>query len=95
MSGWSVTSATSRGSDWPPPAPTASGHRAAGPRSQAAESAGGRWVFDGAGSITGSLHMTGEDAVSTVEPERFVDMVASELAVLDRRPRRLGSVSAR
>lgn len=52
----------------------------------AAEETTGRWAFDGAGSITGSLHLVGEGAVSTIEPERFVELVAAELALLDDGP---------
>jgi hypothetical protein len=45
-----------------------------------------RWMFDGAGSITGSLHLVGAGAVSGVEPERFVELLTAELALLDDRP---------
>jgi hypothetical protein len=55
-------------------------------RLTAAEEATGRWSFDGAGSITGSLHLMGPDATSTIEPERFLDLVSAELAVLDEGP---------
>jgi hypothetical protein len=51
----------------------------------AAEGAGGRWVFDGAGSITGGLHLVG-DATSTIEPQRFLDSVCGQLATLDGGP---------
>jgi hypothetical protein len=49
------------------------------------ESAGG-WVFDGAGSITGELHMVDDEALSTIEPERFLQLLRAELATLDRGP---------
>ncbi len=51
----------------------------------AAEGAGGRWVFDGAGSITGALHLSGE-VTSTIDPERFLEAVCGQLATLDRGP---------
>ncbi len=51
----------------------------------AAETSSGRWRFDGAASVSGALHLVG-GAASTIEPERFVDMVASELARLDDGP---------
>jgi hypothetical protein len=55
-------------------------------RLTATEEASARWSFDGAGSITGSLHLVGPDAVSTIEAERFIDLVGAELAVLDDGP---------
>jgi len=48
----------------------------------AAERAGVRWVFDGAGAITGALHLVGE-APSTLAPERFEEVVRRHLEVLD------------
>ncbi|HXQ61846.1 MAG TPA: DUF6687 family protein [Acidimicrobiales bacterium] len=51
----------------------------------AAETAACRWAFDGAGSVSGSLHPIG-DAASTIEPERFVELVRGELATLDDGP---------
>ncbi len=51
----------------------------------AAEKSAGRWAFDGAASIVGALHMVG-DATSTIEPERFIDMVRAELTTLDEGP---------
>ncbi len=51
----------------------------------AVEGAAGRWVFDGAGSITGGLHLVG-DAASTIEPGRFLESVRGELATLDGGP---------
>lgn len=55
-------------------------------RLTAAEEAAGRWLFDGAGSITGSLHLVGADARSTMDPERFVELVGAELDALDGGP---------
>jgi hypothetical protein len=46
----------------------------------------GRWVFDGAGAITGALHLVAEDSVSTIEPERFIETLRQELAILDKGP---------
>jgi hypothetical protein len=51
----------------------------------AAERSSGRWMFDGAASVTGSLHLVG-GATSTIEPERFLDMVGAELTRLDDGP---------
>jgi hypothetical protein len=50
-----------------------------------AETADGRWVFDGAGSITGSLHLVGE-APSTIEPDRLLEAVRTHLDTLDHGP---------
>ncbi len=47
-----------------------------------AETTGGRWVFDGAGAITGALHLA-EGRSSTLEPEHVVDMVCARLDTLD------------
>jgi len=52
----------------------------------AAEAASARWTFDGAGSITGSLHLIGDDTTTTLEPRRIVDMISGALAALDRGP---------
>jgi hypothetical protein len=72
--------------------------RLAGPRPRArvdlerlaqvlsAAEATARWRFDGAGSITGSLHLVGAGAVSGVEPECFVELLTTELAQLDDGP---------
>jgi hypothetical protein len=49
------------------------------------EATGGRWLFDGAGSITGSLHMVG-DAGSTIDPGRFLELLYGELAAEDTGP---------
>jgi hypothetical protein len=46
----------------------------------------GGWVFDGAGSITGELHRVDAEAPSTIEPERFLQLIRAELATLDRGP---------
>ncbi len=50
-----------------------------------AETAGGRWVFDGAGAITGALHLAG-GARSTLDPEHVVDVVCRHLEYLDAGP---------
>jgi hypothetical protein len=50
-----------------------------------AETAGGRWVFDGAGAITGALHLD-EGATSTLDPEEVVAMVCRRLEDLDAGP---------
>jgi hypothetical protein len=47
-----------------------------------AESAGARWVFDGAGAITGALHVAG-GAPSTLDPEHVVDVVCGAFEALD------------
>jgi hypothetical protein len=52
----------------------------------AAETAPSRWIFDGAGSVSGALHLSGDDAVSTIEPEHFVDVLSHQLAILDQGP---------
>jgi hypothetical protein len=46
------------------------------------ESAGARWVFDGAGAITGALHVAGA-APSTLDPEHVVDVVCGAFEALD------------
>jgi hypothetical protein len=51
----------------------------------AAETASGRWVFDGAGSITGALHLVGGHQ-TTIEPDRFLDSVCAQLEALDNGP---------
>jgi len=50
-----------------------------------AEAAGARWVFDGAGAITGALHLAGE-APSTLDPEGVVEVVSERLEALDHGP---------
>jgi hypothetical protein len=47
-----------------------------------AEGAGGRWVFDGAGALTGALHLAGGEA-STLDPEDVLDLVCQRLTLLD------------
>jgi hypothetical protein len=49
------------------------------------ETSGGRWVFDGAGAITGALHLA-PGARSTLDPEHVVDEVCETLEVLDAGP---------
>jgi len=51
-----------------------------------AEEGSSRWRFDGAGSITGSLHLVGGDMTTTIEPNRLIEMVRAQLALLDRGP---------
>lgn len=46
----------------------------------------GRWVFDGAGAIRGALHMAAEESVTTIEPNRLIEMMREELAALDAGP---------
>jgi len=50
-----------------------------------AERAGARWVFDGAGAITGALHLA-EGAPSTHDPEHVVEVVCRHLEYLDAGP---------
>jgi hypothetical protein len=50
-----------------------------------AEPAGARWVFDGAGAITGALHVAERDT-SSLDPERVVEIVGRHLEVLDAGP---------
>ncbi len=50
-----------------------------------AETAGGRWVFDGAGAITGALHMA-PGSVSTLDPDDVVDRACDVFEDLDARP---------
>jgi hypothetical protein len=50
-----------------------------------AEPAGARWVFDGAGAITGALHVADRDT-SSLDPERVVEVVGRHLEVLDAGP---------
>jgi hypothetical protein len=50
-----------------------------------AETGGARWVFDGAGAITGALHVAGGGA-STLDPERVVEVVRGHLETLDSGP---------
>ena len=50
-----------------------------------AETAGARWVFDGAGAITGALHVAERDT-SSLDPERVVEIVGRHLEVLDAGP---------
>ena len=49
-----------------------------------AERAGARWVFDGAGAITGALHLAG-DGPSSLPAEQFEAVVRRHLEVLDAR----------
>jgi hypothetical protein len=50
-----------------------------------AEGAGARWVFDGAGAITGALHLA-DATPSTLDPEDVLDRVCSKLDILDAGP---------
>jgi hypothetical protein len=50
-----------------------------------AEGAGGRWVFDGAGALTGALHLA-DGGASTLDPEDVLSLVCQRLAVLDAGP---------
>jgi hypothetical protein len=50
-----------------------------------AETGGASWVFDGAGAITGALHVAG-GGPSTLDPERVVEWVGGHLEVLDGGP---------
>jgi hypothetical protein len=52
----------------------------------AEEKAGARWVFDGAGSITGALHLDGDASESTIDPGRFVETVSRYVKARDRGP---------
>jgi hypothetical protein len=52
----------------------------------AAETAGARWVFDGAGAITGALHVVTGEGATTLDPEVVVDSVCRNLAILDAGP---------
>jgi hypothetical protein len=52
----------------------------------AAETGKSRWVFDGAGAITGALHLAGDHSTSTIDPGRFVEWVCRQLATLDEGP---------
>jgi hypothetical protein len=52
----------------------------------AAETASARWRFDGAGSITGSLHLEGDHMTTTIEPGRMVEMISDQLVALDGGP---------
>jgi hypothetical protein len=45
-----------------------------------------RWVFDGAGSVTGALHVSDGRAPSTIEPGLFLDLLCRRLAALDTGP---------
>jgi len=49
------------------------------------EAAGARWVFDGAGAITGALHLA-EGRASSLDPGHVVDVVCRHLEVLDAGP---------
>jgi hypothetical protein len=51
----------------------------------ARERDGARWVFDGAGAITGALRLSG-DAKSSLEPQFVVDTTCQALEVLDAGP---------
>jgi hypothetical protein len=46
------------------------------------EAGGGAWVFDGAGAITGALHLD-DGTVSTLDPEDVVDLLCKRLQILD------------
>ena len=50
-----------------------------------AETGGARWTFDGAGAITGALHLA-PGGVSTLDPEDVVEMVCRGLDRLDAGP---------
>jgi hypothetical protein len=50
-----------------------------------AETAGARWVFDGAGAITGALHLA-DGPATTLDPQFVVDVVCGRLVVLDTGP---------
>ncbi len=49
------------------------------------EASGGCWVFDGAGAITGALHLA-PGTRTTLDPEHVVDEVGRALEVLDAGP---------
>jgi hypothetical protein len=49
------------------------------------EAAGARWVFDGAGALTGALHRA-DGGVSTLDPEAVVELVCRRLEILDAGP---------
>ena len=49
------------------------------------ETGGGRWVFDGAGAITGALHLA-PGTTSSLDPEEVLDAVCRELESLDAGP---------
>jgi hypothetical protein len=49
------------------------------------EAAGARWVFDGAGALTGALHPA-DGGVSTLDPEAVVELVCRRLETLDAGP---------
>jgi hypothetical protein len=49
------------------------------------EAGGSRWVFDGAGALTGALHLADRGA-STLDPEDVVDLVYQRLEILDAGP---------
>jgi hypothetical protein len=49
------------------------------------ESSGARWMFDGAGAITGALHLSGATP-STLDPEHVLDVVCRAFEVLDAGP---------
>ncbi len=50
-----------------------------------AETAGGRWVFDGAGAITGALHLA-DGSHGTLDPDDVLDVVGRHLDELDAGP---------
>ena len=50
-----------------------------------AEPGGARWTFDGAGAITGALHLA-PGAVSGLDPDHVVEMVCQDLDRLDAGP---------
>lgn len=49
------------------------------------EEGAGSWVFDGAGAITGALHLV-DGGASTLDPEDVVDLVCQRLEILDAGP---------
>jgi len=49
------------------------------------EGRGARWVFDGAGALTGALHLAG-GGVSTLDPGDVVELVSTRLEILDAGP---------
>jgi hypothetical protein len=54
-------------------------------RLDAEEGAAGRWAFDGASALTGALHLA-DSGVSTISPERFLEVLRTSLVLLDAAP---------
>ncbi|MDR3648288.1 MAG: hypothetical protein P4L20_04270, partial [Acidimicrobiales bacterium] len=51
----------------------------------ALEGTGARWVFDGAGALTGALHLA-DGGASTLDPEDVVELLCTRLESLDAGP---------